>query len=48
MSEISIKNFEDAGKEGQYYTAACSHIHESEVKLFLDHRSFRNRVISIF
>jgi GNAT superfamily N-acetyltransferase len=30
MSRISIKNFEDAGEEGQYYTATCSHIHESE------------------
>ncbi|MFX0053212.1 MAG: GNAT family N-acetyltransferase [Candidatus Hermodarchaeota archaeon] len=30
MSRVSIKNFENAGKEGQYYTATCSHVHESE------------------
>ncbi|MFX0174016.1 MAG: GNAT family N-acetyltransferase [Candidatus Hodarchaeota archaeon] len=30
MLRISIKNFEDARKEGQYYTATCSHVHESE------------------
>lgn len=30
MTTIVIKNFENAGKERQYYTATCSHIHESE------------------
>ncbi|MFX1283924.1 MAG: GNAT family N-acetyltransferase [Promethearchaeota archaeon] len=30
MIAIVIKNFENAGKEGQYYTATCSHVHESE------------------
>ncbi len=30
MPRISIKNFENAGEEGQYYTATCSHVHESE------------------
>ncbi|MFQ5979258.1 MAG: GNAT family N-acetyltransferase [Candidatus Heimdallarchaeota archaeon] len=27
---IVIKNFEDACEAGQYYTATCSHVHESE------------------
>ncbi|MFW9917935.1 MAG: GNAT family N-acetyltransferase [Candidatus Thorarchaeota archaeon] len=30
MPSILIKNFEDAGAEGQYYTATCSHVHESD------------------
>ena len=30
MAKISIKDYENAGEEGQYYTATCSHVHESE------------------
>ena len=30
MVNIIIKDFKDAGEKGQYYTATCSHIHESE------------------
>jgi len=30
MARISIKDYENAGEEGQYYTATCSHVHESE------------------
>ena len=30
MPTIEIKNLENAGEEGQYFTATCSHVHESE------------------
>lgn len=30
MPKIRIKDFKNAGEEGQYYTATCSHVHESE------------------
>ncbi|MFX1513884.1 MAG: GNAT family N-acetyltransferase [Promethearchaeota archaeon] len=30
MPTINIKNFENAGEYGQYYTATCAHVHESE------------------
>jgi hypothetical protein len=30
MPYIVIKNFENVGEEGQYYTTTCTHVHESD------------------